>query len=217
MSTCLDRDECDSCGSSDSNCGHYGACCAATGKCELEGECPSLECSDDGSCTVAGTECCNGLCSFSNEECTGCDYTAESGASGCPSAENCCIDYSSGGATTFCSPSACEGCSSDTDCGDFGSCCPETGKCGEPCRDTDPESCRGDYSNIEISFVFDTTGSMSSYLGQAIAMVDAIVARTTELSAEKDITARLGFVAYRDHPPEESTYVTKFLDLTTAD
>ena len=85
--------------------------------------------------------------------------------------------------------------------------------CQERCTEL---TCSGgaDFSNIEIVFCFDTTGSMSSYLRQAKDVVDAIIVKAAELSVENSIDVSLGFVAYKDHPPEDFTYVTQFQDLS---
>lgn len=55
----------------------------------------------------------------------------------------------------------------------------------------------------------DTTGSMWEYLEQTKETIKTIVKNISEKSKGEDISVRFGVVCYRDHPPEEPTYVYK--------
>lgn len=59
-------------------------------------------------------------------------------------------------------------------------------------------------------FVQDCTGSQGSYIASATKNVQAIcqhIFESGKLQAQEDL--RIGLVAYRDHPPQDHTYVTK--------
>lgn len=62
-------------------------------------------------------------------------------------------------------------------------------------------------SIIDIVFCMDTTGSMGSYIGPSKTTINKIINLALAGSSEKSI--RFGFVAYRDHPPEDTSYVTR--------
>lgn len=71
---------------------------------------------------------------------------------------------------------------------------------------------------IDIVFCCDTTSSMSSYLAKTKETILAIINRImSKVTREENIDLKFGFVAYRDHPPEDPSYVTKVLDLCTAE
>eukprot|EP00828_Plagiopyla_frontata_P025877 TRINITY_DN3331_c0_g1_i9.p2 TRINITY_DN3331_c0_g1~~TRINITY_DN3331_c0_g1_i9.p2 ORF type:complete len:214 (+),score=26.40 TRINITY_DN3331_c0_g1_i9:662-1303(+) len=63
----------------------------------------------------------------------------------------------------------------------------------------------------------DTTGSMGDYLAQAKQTVDGIMKKINEKVKGTKIDVKFGFVAYRDHPPQDKTYVTKFQQLDSED
>lgn len=66
-------------------------------------------------------------------------------------------------------------------------------------------------SHVDVCFVVDTTGSMSPFLGAARrALLDTVAA----LVAKSAVNLRLGLVEYRDHPPQERTFVTRHYALT---
>ena len=66
-------------------------------------------------------------------------------------------------------------------------------------------------SALDLAFVVDTTGSMTGLIASAqqrmIAMIDALL-RADEVSL------RLGIVEYRDHPPQDTSFVSKVVPLT---
>lgn len=55
---------------------------------------------------------------------------------------------------------------------------------------------------------------MDSYLEETKTTVNSIVSKVKELSKGESVSVRFGVVAYRDHPPQETTYLTKVLDLS---
>jgi hypothetical protein len=55
------------------------------------------------------------------------------------------------------------------------------------------------------------TGSMSSYIAAVQSNVQRIV---TEVAASEKCSVRFGLVSYRDHPPQDSSYITKVFDFT---
>ncbi|MHA1960949.1 MAG: vWA domain-containing protein [Candidatus Thorarchaeota archaeon] len=67
-------------------------------------------------------------------------------------------------------------------------------------------------SNLDVAFVIDTTGSMRDDIeavrDSLFEIVDTITRRT------EDLRIRFGLVSYRDHPPQDTTYVTKVFDFT---
>lgn len=66
-------------------------------------------------------------------------------------------------------------------------------------------------NQVDLCFVVDTTGSMSSFLAAArIALVNTLKA----LSAQSHLDLRVALVEYRDHPPQEETFVTRHYALT---
>lgn len=63
---------------------------------------------------------------------------------------------------------------------------------------------------LDLVFVQDCTGSQGSYISSATKNIEQICAHIFEsgkLQAQEDL--RIGLVAYRDHPPQDHTYVTK--------
>lgn len=63
---------------------------------------------------------------------------------------------------------------------------------------------------MDVAFVVDTTGSMKDDIravkDSLSEIVNSITART------KDLEIRFGVVSYRDHPPQDKSYVTKVFD-----
>ena len=65
-------------------------------------------------------------------------------------------------------------------------------------------------THLDIVFTLDTTGSMSSYIEQT----KKIIIATIKKYAERSQDVKFGIVAYRDFPPEESSYITKIHGLS---
>jgi hypothetical protein len=66
--------------------------------------------------------------------------------------------------------------------------------------------------NLDIAFVVDTTGSMKDDINAVRDSLLDIIKQIIEKTS--GLTIRFGLVSYRDHPPQDRTYVTKTLDLT---
>jgi len=68
-------------------------------------------------------------------------------------------------------------------------------------------------AKLEVAFVVDTTGSMKDDIravkDSLFDIVDKIVSKTEGLSI------RFGIVSYRDHPPQDRTYVTRVFDFSS--
>jgi hypothetical protein len=60
------------------------------------------------------------------------------------------------------------------------------------------------FNKLDIVFCCDTTGSMSSYINESKQTIRRIIEASNVI---KDVKFR--FVAYRDHSPEDETYITK--------
>jgi len=59
---------------------------------------------------------------------------------------------------------------------------------------------------LDMVFISDCTSSMSSYIQSA---KDSIVDIVNQIVASEKVNVRFGLVEYRDHPPEDSTFVTR--------
>lgn len=71
--------------------------------------------------------------------------------------------------------------------------------------DTDP------LNRVALCFVVDTTGSMAGFIRAAQrTLLDTI----DRLSTHRGVNLRIGLVAYRDHPPQDKSYVTRVHSLT---
>jgi hypothetical protein len=65
-------------------------------------------------------------------------------------------------------------------------------------------------------FIQDCTGSQGSYISAATRNIELIcdtIFESGRLQAREDL--RIGLVAYRDHPPQDHTYVTKNFGFTS--
>ena len=70
--------------------------------------------------------------------------------------------------------------------------------------------------NRDLVFVQDCTGSQGSYITSATKNIQLIcqnIFESGKLQAPEDL--RVGLVAYRDHPPQDHTYVTKNFGFTS--
>ncbi len=61
-------------------------------------------------------------------------------------------------------------------------------------------------NHVDLCFVIDTTGSMGAFI---TAAKQKLTAALTRLSKEGGIDLHVGMVEYRDHPPEENSFITK--------
>ncbi|MBN2228834.1 MAG: VWA domain-containing protein [Candidatus Thorarchaeota archaeon] len=65
---------------------------------------------------------------------------------------------------------------------------------------------------MDVAFVVDTTGSMKDDIKAVKDSLYEIVNHIT--SRTKDLAIRFGVVSYRDHPPQDRSYITKVFDFT---
>lgn len=61
-------------------------------------------------------------------------------------------------------------------------------------------------NQVDLCFVVDTTGSMGSFIRAAQQQLLATIAM---LGADSQLDLRVGLIEYRDHPPQESSFVTR--------
>ncbi|CAF0796183.1 unnamed protein product [Adineta steineri] len=74
-----------------------------------------------------------------------------------------------------------------------------------------PELAKHDSSILDLVFIMDCTGSMGSYIASATNSIRSIVEEIV-VSEKSDI--HLALVEYRDHPPQDATFVTRVHDFT---
>lgn len=67
-------------------------------------------------------------------------------------------------------------------------------------------------NQVDICFVVDTTGSMSSFIQAAKQHLLSMIAT---LASTKGLDWQFGLVEYRDHPPQETSFVKRVYPLTT--
>ncbi len=66
---------------------------------------------------------------------------------------------------------------------------------------------------LDLVFTMDCTGSMGSYISAAKNNIETICARLTQVEG---YDLRFGLIAYRDHPPQDSSFVTKTFPFTAS-
>lgn len=67
---------------------------------------------------------------------------------------------------------------------------------------------------LDVVFVLDTTGSMGPYLEEAKRYIREII---SNIAKEGDLDIKVGLVCFRDHPPQDDTYVVLKFDLAGID
>ena len=67
-------------------------------------------------------------------------------------------------------------------------------------------------TKLDVAFVVDTTGSMKDDIQAVKDSLFEIVSRIT--SRTEGLEIRFGIVSYRDHPPQDRTYVTRVFDFS---
>lgn len=75
----------------------------------------------------------------------------------------------------------------------------------------DGEQKDGEKQQLDLVFTMDCTGSMGSYIAAAKQNIRTIVDRLTQ---SEGYDLRFALIAYRDHPPQDMTYVTKTFAFT---
>lgn len=76
-----------------------------------------------------------------------------------------------------------------------------------------PELAKHDSSILDLAFVLDCTASMGPYINSATESIRKIVEDIVALE-KSDIN--LGLVEYRDHPPQDTSFVTKTHQFTSS-
>ncbi|CAE7862118.1 vwkA [Symbiodinium microadriaticum] len=67
-------------------------------------------------------------------------------------------------------------------------------------------------AELDLCFICDCTGSMGQYIKAAQDNIQSIVAKISQKHGAK---VQFGLICYRDHPPQDKTYVTKCHPFTT--
>ncbi len=67
-------------------------------------------------------------------------------------------------------------------------------------------------NHVDLMLVVDTTGSMGPFIADAKRRLVDCVAR---LGSQRAVDLRVGLVEYRDHPPQESSFVTRTHAMTS--
>ena len=70
------------------------------------------------------------------------------------------------------------------------------------------------YSGVDVCFVVDTTGSMGPYILKSIKSIENIIRSCTTSFGLSVKQIQFAVVAYRDHPPQDESYVTKVLNFS---
>ncbi|KAF8154519.1 hypothetical protein B0H34DRAFT_716852 [Crassisporium funariophilum] len=72
-----------------------------------------------------------------------------------------------------------------------------------------PAGALKDSSMIDVLFVQDTTGSQQPYIASARTAIRGICKKISVATKISPECIRFGLIAFRDHPPQDMTYVTK--------
>jgi hypothetical protein len=68
-------------------------------------------------------------------------------------------------------------------------------------------------AQLDLAFILDSTGSMGSYIASATQSIVDIV---NEIVRSERADVRFGLVAYRDHPPQDSSWITKVFPFSSS-
>ncbi len=78
-----------------------------------------------------------------------------------------------------------------------------------------PVGAEGDHLNdFDVAFIVDTTGSMGAFIDAARQHMVAMLERLTSATATL-VNLRTALVEYRDHPPQELSFVTREYGFTS--
>lgn len=64
---------------------------------------------------------------------------------------------------------------------------------------------------LDLIFIMDCTGSMGTYIRAAKQNIEAIVQKLVQ---SEGYDLQFGLIGYRDHPPQDQSYITKEFDFT---
>lgn len=74
----------------------------------------------------------------------------------------------------------------------------------------DPWAAKHDHQKVDLVFIVDCTGSMGSYIKQTQKNIRNIAEQISKTA----FNVRLSLVEYRDHPPQDRSFVTRVHDFT---
>lgn len=67
----------------------------------------------------------------------------------------------------------------------------------------------------DVLFLQDTTGSQGPYIDSATKAIRTICQKIADTASITPENIRFGLIAFRDHPPQEKTYITKNFGFTS--
>jgi hypothetical protein len=73
-----------------------------------------------------------------------------------------------------------------------------------------------DFYRRDIVFLQDSTGSQGPYINSARDAVQSICARISSSTSLSSGHIRFGLIAFRDHPPQDNTFVTQNFGFTSS-
>lgn len=65
---------------------------------------------------------------------------------------------------------------------------------------------------LDVVFIIDATGSMSPYIQEAKNHAALII---EQIQAKFDLDIKIGLILYRDHPPQDFSFITESYDFST--
>lgn len=68
-------------------------------------------------------------------------------------------------------------------------------------------------AELDLCFLCDCTGSMGSYIQEAQRNIESIIRRIVD---EQKAGVRFALISYRDHPPQDRSYVTQIFPFTSS-
>jgi von Willebrand factor type A domain len=71
------------------------------------------------------------------------------------------------------------------------------------------------YLFSDVLFLQDTTGSQGPYIASATKAIGSICQKIADTANIKPEDIRFGLIAFRDHPPQDKSYVTKNFGFTS--
>src|SRR5947199_9913172 len=74
-----------------------------------------------------------------------------------------------------------------------------------------PDQTSNGLNRVDLCFAIDTTGSMGTFIASA---QQHLLAAINVLATNHEIDLQIGLVEYRDHPPQDTTFVTRAYPLT---
>ncbi|KJA21812.1 hypothetical protein HYPSUDRAFT_187028 [Hypholoma sublateritium FD-334 SS-4] len=88
-------------------------------------------------------------------------------------------------------------------------------KYGNADDDDDEYDDDSDQERVDLVFVQDTTGSQKKYIEAATKAIRTVCGKISHTANIPEGNIRFGLIAFRDHPPQELSYVTKEFGFTS--